>query len=617
MSQIHLKNISIAFGADPLLDKVDLIIEAKERLCILGRNGTGKSTLLKLINGEIKPDGGEISYQSGITIAKLDQDVPSNMSGTVYKVITQGLGKLGQLLAQYQDLTHKLADDSSEQILNELHTVQQALDKEHGWDLSYKIESIISLLALPADMEFSSLSGGLKRRVLLGQALVKDPDIILLDEPTNHLEIEAIDWLEKFLKGFAGTVIFITHDRTFMQSIATRMVELDRGKLSSYPGNYQQYLDRKQHELEVEQTQNREFDKKLKQEEAWIRQGVKARRTRNEGRVRALESLRAVRQSRREQIGTAKLQIQKSEQSGKIVIEAKNISFNYPDKMIANDFSTTIIRGDKIGLIGPNGVGKTTLLRILLGQLQPQQGSVRHGTKLEIAYFDQLRADLDESKTVADNISYGDQYVTVNGQLIHIMTYLQDFLFSPQRARSPVSSLSGGERNRLLLARLFTKAANLLVLDEPTNDLDLETLELLESLLVDYTGTLLLVSHDRSFLDNTVTSTMVFNGDGKIEEFVGGYDDWLHQKKMVTENEKVAATKPQTTNEDYQTRKEMAALERKIEKCEAKQKELKHKLTDPELYLPEQSQQLEKLQQQLQQCETELAELVGKWERFV
>ena len=617
MSQIHLKNISIAFGADPLLDKVDLIIEAKERLCILGRNGTGKSTLLKLINGEIKPDGGEISYQSGITIAKLDQDVPSNMSGTVYKVITQGLGKLGQLLAQYQDLTHKLTDDSSEQILNELHTVQQSLDKEHGWDLSYKIESIISLLALPADMEFSSLSGGLKRRVLLGQALVKAPDIILLDEPTNHLEIEAIDWLEKFLKGFSGTVIFITHDRTFMQSIATRMVELDRGKLSSYPGNYQHYLDRKQHELEVEQTQNREFDKKLKQEEAWIRQGVKARRTRNEGRVRALEKLRAVRQSRREQIGTAKLQIQKSEQSGKIVIEAKNISFNYPDKKIVNDFSTTIIRGDKIGLIGPNGVGKTTLLRILLGQLSPQQGSVRHGTKLEIAYFDQLRADLDESKSVADNISYGDQYVTVNGQLIHIMTYLQDFLFSPQRARSPVSSLSGGERNRLLLARLFTKAANLLVLDEPTNDLDLETLELLESLLVEYTGTLLLVSHDRSFLDNTVTSTMVFNGDGKIEEFVGGYDDWLHQKKMVTENEKVAAAKPQATNEDYQTRKEMAALERKIEKCELKQKELKHKLTDPELYLPEQAPQLEKLQQQLQQCENELTELVGKWEKFV
>ncbi len=617
MSQIQLKNISIAFGADPLLDQVDLIIEAKERLCILGRNGTGKSTLLKLINGEIKADGGEISYQSGIIITKLDQDVPSNMSGTVYKVITQGLGKLGQLLAQYQDLTHRLADDSSEKTLNELHTIQQALDKAHGWDVSYKIESIISLLSLPADMEFSSLSGGLKRRVLLGQALVKGPDIILLDEPTNHLEIEAIDWLEKFLKEFVGTVIFITHDRTFMQSIATRMVELDRGKLSSYQGNYQQYLERKQHELEIEQTQNREFDKKLKQEEAWIRQGIKARRTRNEGRVRALEKLRAVRQSRREQIGTAKLQIQKGEQSGKRVIEAKNISFNYPDKMIVKDFSTTIVRGDKIGLIGPNGVGKTTLLRILLGQLQPQQGTVCHGTKLEIAYFDQLRADLDEKKSVADNISYGDQYVMVNGQSIHIMTYLQDFLFSPQRARSPVSSLSGGERNRLLLARLFTKAANLLVLDEPTNDLDLETLELLESLLVDYTGTLLLVSHDRSFLDNTVTSTMVFNGDGKIEEFVGGYDDWLRQQKRVVENEKITAAKSQPTNEDYQIRKEMAALERKIEKCESKQKELKHKLTDPELYLPEQSQQLQKLQQQLEQCENELAEWVERWEGLV
>ncbi len=617
MSQIHLKNISIAFGAEPLLDQVDLVVEAKERLCILGRNGTGKSTLLKLINGEIKADGGEISYQNGIVITKLDQDVPSNMSGTVYKIITQGLGKVGHLLAQYQELTHKLTDDSSEKTLNELHTVQQALDKENGWDVSYKIESIISLLSLPADMDVASLSGGLKRRVLLGQALVKSPDILLLDEPTNHLEIEAIDWLEKFLKEFTGTVIFITHDRTFMQSIATRMVELDRGKISSYPGNYQHYLVRKQHELEVEQTHNREFDKKLKQEEAWIRQGVKARRTRNEGRVRALESLRAVRQSRREQIGTAKLQIQKGAQSGKIVIEAESISFKYSDKMIVDDFSTTIIRGDKIGLIGPNGVGKTTLLRMLLGQLQPQQGSVRHGTKLEIAYFDQLRAHLDESKSVADNISYGDQYVTVNGQSIHIMTYLQDFLFSPQRARSPVSSLSGGERNRLLLARLFTKAANLLVLDEPTNDLDLETLELLESLLVDYTGTLLLVSHDRSFLDNTVTSTMVFNGDGKIEEFVGGYDDWLHQQKAVVENEKATSTKPQATSEDYQTRKEVAALERKIEKCEAKQKELKHKLTDPALYLPEQSSQLQKLQQQLQQCENEHAELVEKWERLV
>lgn len=617
MSQIHLKNISIAFGAEPLLDQVDLVVEAKERLCILGRNGTGKSTLLKLINGEIKADGGEISYQNGIVITKLDQDVPSNMSGTVYKIITQGLGKVGHLLAQYQELTHKLTDDSSEKTLNELHTVQQALDKENGWDVSYKIESIISLLSLPADMDVASLSGGLKRRVLLGQALVKSPDILLLDEPTNHLEIEAIDWLEKFLKEFTGTVIFITHDRTFMQSIATRMVELDRGKISSYPGNYQHYLVRKQHELEVEQTHNREFDKKLKQEEAWIRQGVKARRTRNEGRVRALESLRAVRQSRREQIGTAKLQIQKGAQSGKIVIEAESISFKYSDKMIVDDFSTTIIRGDKIGLIGPNGVGKTTLLRMLLGQLQPQQGTIRHGTKLEIAYFDQLRAHLDESKSVADNISYGDQYVTVNGQSIHIMTYLQDFLFSPQRARSPVSSLSGGERNRLLLARLFTKAANLLVLDEPTNDLDLETLELLESLLVDYTGTLLLVSHDRSFLDNTVTSTMVFNGDGKIEEFVGGYDDWLHQQKAVVENEKATATKPQVTSEDYQTRKEIVALERKIEKCEAKQKELKHKLTDPALYLPEQSSQLQKLQQQLQQCENEHAELVKKWEKLV
>ncbi len=617
MSQINLKNISIAFGAESLLDHVDLIIEEKERLCILGRNGTGKSTLLKLIHGEIKPDSGELSYQSGIAIAKLDQDVPRDMSGTVYEVITQGLGKLGPLLVHYQDLTHKLAHDSSAETWDEFQKVQHILEKENAWDLSYKIESIISLLSLPADMAFSSLSGGLKRRVLLGQALVKSPDIILLDEPTNHLEIEAIDWLEKFLKEFVGTVVFITHDRAFMQNIATRMVELDRGKLRSYPGNYQGYLVRKQHELEVEQTHNKEFDKKLKQEEAWIRQGVKARRTRNEGRVRALEKLREDRQSRRELMGTAKLQIQKGAQSGKIVIEATNISFQYADKMIMKDFSTTILRGDKIGLIGPNGVGKTTLLRILLGQLQPQEGTVRHGTKIEIAYFDQLRAELDENKTVADNVSYGDQYVTVNGHSIHIMTYLQDFLFSPQRARSPVSSLSGGERNRLLLARLFTKAANLLVLDEPTNDLDLETLELLESLLVDYTGTLLLVSHDRSFLNNTVTSTMVFDGNGRIEEFVGGYDDWLRQQNSVAETKKATSEKRQSTNEDHQNRKEMTALERKIEKCEAEQKKLKNKLTDPELYLPEQVLQLQKLQQQLQQCEKDLAEWIEKWGKFV
>lgn len=617
MSQIHLKNVSIAFGAEPVLDHIDLVVEEKERLCILGRNGAGKSTLLKVIQGEIKADSGEIGISSGLRIAKLEQDVPMNLHGTVYEVIAQGLGKLGQLLAQYQALTHRLAQDDSQQALDELHTLQQTLDKEHGWDLSYKIESIISLLSLPADVEFSTLSGGLKRRVLLGQALVKNPDMILLDEPTNHLEIEAIEWLEKFLKEFSGTVIFITHDRTFMQNTATRMVELDRGKLRSYPGNYQQYLVRKQHELEVEQTHNKEFDKKLKQEEAWLRQGIKARRTRNEGRVRALEKLRAIRQSRREVMGTAKLQLQKGEQSGKLVIEAKNIGFQYADKTIVKNFSTTILRGDKIGLIGPNGVGKTTLLRILLGQLQPQQGTVRHGTKLEIAYFDQMRSELDEGKSVADNISYGDQYVTVNGQSIHVMTYLQDFLFSPLRARSPVSSLSGGERNRLLLARLFTKAANLLVLDEPTNDLDLETLELLESLLVDYTGTLLLVSHDRSFLDNTVTSTMVFNGNGQIEEFVGGYEDWLRQRKPAVENKKIISSEPQSTNESYQNRKEIAALERKIEKCELRQKELKDKLTDPELYLSEHVSQLQKLQQQLEQCENELAELIEKWEKLI
>lgn len=617
MSKISLRNVSISFGLDPLLDKVDLQIEEKERVCILGRNGTGKSTLLKLIHDEIQADSGEIIRQQDVYTAKLEQDVPNDIQGTVYEVITQKLGNKGMLLARHQHLLEKMSTHTTMALAEELAAVQHAIDEAHAWDLSYKIETIISRLSLPGEQAFAALSGGLKRRVLLGQALVNEPTVLLLDEPTNHLDITAIEWLEKFLKEFNQTVIFITHDRQFMQNVATRFIEIDRGKIQSYPGNYAQYLGRKQHELDVEATHHKLFDKKLKQEEIWIRQGIKARRTRNEGRVRALEALREIRKSRREVLAKAKLQLQEGEKSGKLVIEAQNLRYAYHDKQLINDFSTTIVRGDKIGLIGPNGVGKTTLLKILLGELKPQQGMVHHGTKLEIAYFDQLRAHLEEEKTVADNVSYGDQYVTVNGKSIHIMTYLQDFLFSPERARTPVKALSGGERNRLLLARLFTKPTNLLVLDEPTNDLDVETLELLEELLMEYKGTLLLVSHDRRFLNNIVTSTIVFTEGGKIEEFVGGYDDWLNQTTHQKNSPQPVTEMPKASTEEYTNRKEIAALERKIEKLENEQGELKHQLASPDLYQAEKTAQLQQLQQKLQKIELELTELIVRWERYL
>lgn len=617
MSKISIRNVSISFGLEPLLDQVDLQIEEKERVCILGRNGTGKSTLLKLIHGEIQADSGEVNRQQDVYTAKLEQDVPNDIQGTVYDVLIQKLGNKGTLLARHQHLIEQMATNTSTELIEELALVQHAIDEAHVWDLSYKIDTIISRLSLPGEQLFSALSGGLKRRVLLGQALANDPTVLLLDEPTNHLDISAIEWLEKFLKEFNQTVIFITHDRRFMQNVATRFIEIDRGKIQSYPGNYQQYLDRKQHELEVEATHHKLFDKKLKQEEIWIRQGIKARRTRNEGRVRALEALREVRKGRRDVLAKANIQLQQGEKSGKLVIEAENVHHAYSGKRLINNFSTTIVRGDKIGLIGPNGVGKTTLLKILLGELIPQQGAVRHGTKLEIAYFDQLRAHLDEEKTVADNVSYGDQYVTVNGKSIHIMTYLQDFLFSPERARTPVKALSGGERNRLLLARLFTKPTNLLVLDEPTNDLDIETLELLEELLVEYKGTLLLVSHDRSFLNNIVTSTIVFSDDGKVEEFVGGYDDWLRQTVSQKNAPLPVIEITKTSTEGYTNRKELAALERKIEKLENEQSELKRQLASPDLYQAEKSAQLQQLQQKLQKIEAELTELIARWERYL
>lgn len=629
MPLINLRDISISFGSAPLLDNANFALEDRERICILGRNGMGKSTLLKIINGEIKPDSGEVIKQSSVYSARLEQDVPATIEGTVYEVIAAGLGERGNLLARYEKLSRQLAVHADVKLLKELEEVQHQLDKYQAWNLSPKVENTIQKLSLPGNQNFSELSGGLKRRVLLGRALVTDPQILLLDEPTNHLDIESIDWLENFLISFSGAVIFITHDRMFMQEVATRIIEIDRGKLQSYPGNYQQYLERKQHELEVEEVHNRNFDKKLAQEEVWIRQGIKARRTRNEGRVRALEKLRQIRSERREVMGKANMQLQQAEQSGKLVIEAKNIEYYYQETPLIRQFSTIITRGDKIGIIGPNGIGKSTLLKILLGQISPQKGSIRHGTKLEIAYFDQLRSQLDEDNTVEQNVGYGDQYgdqyVNVNGKSVHIIGYLQDFLFSPERARTPVRSLSGGERNRLLLARLFSKPSNVLVLDEPTNDLDMETLELLEELITNYEGTLLLVSHDRSFLNNVVTSTIVFEGNGKLHEYVGGYDDWLRQREtnVTTAPTIVPVTsshKPMPTLSDnkmnYQQQKELRAVEQKIEKLEAQQIELQAKLADPTLYDAANMNKLQLLQTQLDKIASELKECYERWEKL-
>ncbi|MBB71587.1 MAG: ABC transporter ATP-binding protein [Legionellales bacterium] len=574
MPLITLRNISLNFGHEPLLDGIDLTVDAKERICIVGRNGMGKSTLLKLINDELTPDDGEIIKQQHCIIAKLEQEMPEDTGLTVYDIVAKGLDAAA--------LAHE----------------------------AYKVDTVISKLDLPRDALFDGLSGGMKRRVLLAQALVCEPDILLLDEPTNHLDIAAIQWLEKFILEFKGTVIFITHDRAFLQRLATRIIQIDRGKLYSYPGTYQQFLERREHELVVEETQNKKFDKLLAQEEIWIRKGIKARRTRDEGRVRALKKLREERAQRRNQIGKANLRSQAIADSGKIVIDAEAVNFAYQHSTIISDFSTTILRGDKIGLIGPNGIGKTTLLKLLLGDLTPDTGKIKHGTKLEIAYFDQTRAQLDEDATVADNVSYGDQYIEFNGQSKHIMGYLQEFLFTPERARSKVSTLSGGERNRLLLARLFSKPANLLVMDEPTNDLDLETLELLEELLVNYQGTLLLVSHDRQFLDNVVSSSIAFEGDGNVVEYIGGYSDWQRQK---ADSSPAPSGKPKTASKpDYARQKEIKAIENKIHKLEEKQESLKEQLYDTELYIPENADKLKNMQDELKQIDTELGVLWDK-----
>jgi len=533
MALVTLRGVSVGFGGPALLEGIDLQIEPAERVCLVGRNGAGKSTLMKLICGDLAADDGEIWRRQGLRIARLTQEVPRELSGPVFDVVATGLGEQGTLLSEYHRISQRLGDGEGPDLLAELERVQHELEASGGWQLRQRVETVLSRLALDPDRDFSELSGGIKRRVLLARVLVVEPDLLLLDEPTNHLDIQAINWLEEFLLGFGGALLFVTHDRMLLRKLATRIIELDRGRLTSWPGDYELYLRRKQAALGAEAAQDALFDKKLAAEEAWVRQGIKARRTRNEGRVRALLDMREQRRARRAVTGKVRMRLHEGDLSGRLVAEAHGVSHSYDGRPLIRGFSTTILRGDKVGIIGPNGSGKTTLLRLLLGELTPQHGKVRLGTKLEVAYFDQLRGQLNEEQSVRDNVGGGSDKVTINGKTRHVISYLQDFLFSPARARTPVKALSGGERNRLLLARLFTRPANVLVLDEPTNDLDVETLELLEELLLDYSGTLLLVSHDRAFINNVVTSTLVFEGEGRVNEYVGGYDDWLRQRQAA------------------------------------------------------------------------------------
>tara|TARA_B100002052_G_scaffold295286_1_gene321478 strand:- start:2881 stop:4812 length:1932 start_codon:yes stop_codon:yes gene_type:complete len=539
---LKIRDLRLSYGIEVLLDDAELAIEAGERVALVGRNGTGKSTLMKIVAGEVEPDQAKRESKPGLRIARLEQEVPADTHGSVYQVTAAGLGEAGEAVARFHEVTARLS--AGEDVMDEFAAAQSAVEAHDGWTLAQRVEATLSRLNLDPDADFNALSGGWKRRVLLARALVCDPDLLLLDEPTNHLDIAAIAYLEEMLVNWNGALLFITHDRAFLRNLATRILDLDRGKLTSWPGDYDKYLAGKEKALADEEKNQALFDKKLAQEEAWIRQGIKARRTRNEGRVRALKAMRAERAERRERTGTANIVTQDAARSGKNVAVAEHLSYAWDSKPIVRDLTTTIQRGDKVGIIGPNGAGKTTLIRLLLGQLTPDAGDIKLGTNLDIAHFDQHRAALDDNISVLDNVAGGRSSITINGQDRHIMSYLGDFLFSPKRARSPTHVLSGGERNRLLLAKLFTRPANLLVMDEPTNDLDVETLELLEERLISFEGTLLLVSHDRAFLDNVVTSSLVMEGDGRVAEYVGGYSDYLRQRPATSS---AAATSSSTT----------------------------------------------------------------------
>ena len=625
MPLLRLSNISIAYGTHALLKNADFQLDAGERVGLLGRNGEGKSTLMKIIAGNVLPDHGDIWRQPELRLAWLEQSPDLPDDATIYDAVAGGLGELGEWLTRYHALTLSM-DYDDDKALNEMGDLQHKLESHNGWHFQQRVETTLNKLDLPGELKISDLSGGWKRRVALARALVIEPEVLLLDEPTNHLDFESINWLEEQMLNFQGAVLFVTHDRSFLQKLATRIVDLDRGNLVSWAGNYDDYLTRKAAALEDEANQNAEFDKKLADEEVWIRQGVKARRTRNEGRVRALEKLRSERAQRRLQQGTARLALEKGDASGKRVIEVKDICFGYGEKQIIKNFSTLIQRGDKIGLIGANGAGKSTLLKILLQQLVPDSGTVEQGTKLEIAYFDQLRDQLDPNLTVADTVADGNDFVEIAGNKRHVMSYLGDFLFAPARARSPVKSLSGGEKNRLLLARLFTRPANLIVMDEPTNDLDLETLELLEEKLVNYDGTLLLVSHDRAFLDNVVTSVYVLNGSGDVDEFVGGYTDWMSHVDQEKQNKPAIVVKktdvvskqekPATTAKkkklSFKEQQELDKLPQLIDELEAKQLALTEQISSPSFYKKD-PLVVAKTLDELKAIEVKLEQVFARW----
>jgi ATP-binding cassette subfamily F protein uup len=591
MPLITLNNVDYGVGGPLLLSDVALSIEPGERIALIGRNGAGKSTLMKLIAGDLHADDGEITREGGVRIARLEQEVPPGADGDVWDVVAGGLGELGAWLAQFHHLSHAEHVD-----MDALAKVQQKIEDANGWSLDQRVTETLQRLELDGDAVFARLSGGMKRRVLLARSLVSSPDVLLLDEPTNHLDIEAIDWLEGFLKAWQGALIFVTHDRRFLRSLATRIVEIDRGQVTSWPGDWDNYLRRREERLNAEAQENARFDKMLAQEEVWIRQGIKARRTRDEGRVTRLKQMRVERSQRRDLQGNVKMDFAQSESSGKKVVEAKDVNFAFGDREIIRDLSTTIFRGDRIGLIGPNGSGKTTLLKLLLGDLKPQSGEVKLGSNLQIAYFDQYRATLREDWNALENVSEGREFVEVGGKSKHVIGYLQDFLFTPERARAPITRLSGGERNRLLLAKLFAQPSNLLVMDEPTNDLDVETLELLEELLGDYPGTLLLVSHDRDFLDNVVTSTLVMEGDGRVGEYVGGYTDWLRQRRVVSTQAPaakapatVATAAPSTQAPakkklSYKETRELEQLPVRIEQLETRVAELTAQMNEAAFY---------------------------------
>jgi ATP-binding cassette subfamily F protein uup len=627
MPHITLDNASLAFGHHPLLDKASFQLDPGERVGLIGRNGAGKSSLLKVIAGETKLDDGNVWRATSVRIVYVPQEPILKAGHTVYEAVAEGLGDMQQVLVDYHAVTHSMgaADADIDALMEKMQALQHELDAKDGWGMQAKVETVLSRLSLDADTKVDALSGGWRKRVALGRALVADPEVLLLDEPTNHLDLEAIQWLEELLLNFNGGVLFITHDRRFLNRLATRIVELDRGKLTDFVGNYENYQIKKEELLAVEATHAAKFDKVLAQEEVWIRQGIKARRTRNEGRVRQLEKLRLERAARRERQGNVKLSLDAGERSGKLVAELDNVVKAYGDRTLINGFSTRILRGDRIGLLGPNGIGKTTLLKLILGELEADSGSIQRGTNINVAYFDQMREALDEEATLADTISPGSDFVEIGNERKHVISYLEDFLFPPQRSRSPVKSLSGGERNRLLLARLFARPSNVLVLDEPTNDLDIDTLELLESLLQDFPGTLFLVSHDRAFLENTVTQVIAFEGNGQLTEFGGGYDDWLRfneqraketaiNPKTKAETPKLASgIAPTKTKLSYKEQIELDQLPEKIEVLETEQASINTMLADPEIYKTD----LDKataLQLRLTELDLALIAALERWE---